>query len=93
MEGTLRHQVFPKTKKLVLVSAISTPMTKTRREVVETVKTAREDRDGEKSKSENPNLTQVLCIQYPITFRKNSVPISVLFDLGSKFNAIHLIFA
>ena len=44
-----------------------------------------------RGKDENPNLIQVPCIRYPITFRKKSV--SALFDSGSEINAIHPTFA
>ena len=37
------------------------------------------------------NLVQVLCIQYPITFKKKSM--LVLLDLSSEVNTIHPTFA
>ena len=40
---------------------------------------------------ENFNFVQVPCICYPINFGKKSV--SVLFDLGSEVNTVHLAFA
>ena len=96
LEGTLRHQVSPKAKKLVLILATSTPVTKTREEAVaEAVKTAKAiesievGKDGAESKGEYPNLTQVPCIRYLITFRKKSVSMSALLDSGSEVNAIH----
>ena len=79
----INHQVFLNTKKLVLVSATSTPVTKTREKTVETAKTveiaktvetaeavefAEVGKDGAESKGEYPNLVRVLFIQYPITF-------------------------
>lgn len=44
---------------------------------------------------ENPwsNLAQVLYIRYPVTIGNKSVPMSVLFHLGSKVNAIYTTFA
>ena len=44
--------------------------------------------DGENRRS---NFVQVLCIRYPINLRKKFVV--ALFDLGSKVNAMHPIFA
>ena len=79
-------------KKLVSVLATSTPVTGTRKEVVEAAESVgiiRVGKDNKESKGEYPNLAQVLCIQYPITFWKKSVFISVLFDSGSEVNAIH----
>ena len=73
-------------KKLVSVSANSTPMTGTRKKSVGTVKVSK---DGEEDKSEYPNLVQVSCIRYPITFRKKSVSMSALLDSGSEVNAIY----
>ena len=75
------------------VSATSTPVTETRGEAVETVETTGEGRDDEKSKREYPNLAQIPCIWYPITFRKKSMPVSALLDSGSKVNAIYPTFA
>ena len=74
------------------------PVTRTRKETVKTTKavktaeaveTAEVGKNGNESESEYPNLAQVPCIQYPITFRKMSMPMSALFDSGSKVNAIH----
>ena len=82
----------------MLVSATSTPVTRTREEAVEiaesvetaeAVEIAEVDKDNEQSKSEYPNLARVLCIRYPITFRKKSVSMLTLFDLESEVNAIH----
>ena len=85
----------PEAKKLVLVLAIFTPLTETREETVETAKTvetAETSKDGGKSKSEYPdNLARVLCICYPINFKKQSV--SALLDSGSKVNTVHPAFA
>ena len=92
----------PEGKKLVSVSATSTPVTGTRAETIETAKaietaeavgTAEVGENGDESKGECPNLARVPCIRYPITFRKESVPVSALFDSGSEVNAIHLTFA
>ena len=96
----------PETKKLVLLLAISMSVTETRGEAVETIGTAETIeiveavettgaiKEGKKSKGEYPeNLAWVQYIRYPITFRKKSVPVLVLLDLGSKVNAIHLTFA
>ena len=61
-------------KKLVSVLTTSTPMTGTREEAVETAKadgTAKAIKTtevGEESKGKYLNLTQVLCIKYPIIF-------------------------
>ena len=95
----------PKTKKLVSVSATSTPVTGTRKETVETIKgfettkavkttkavgTAGIGKNSKESEGEYPeNLARVPCIRYPITFQKKSVPISALFDSSSEVNAIH----
>ena len=61
-------------------------------EIVGTVKgveTAEVDKGDEENKSEYPNLARVPCIQYPITFRKKSVPVSALFHSNSEVNAIY----
>ena len=85
-------------KKLVSVSATSTPVTETRKEAVEaaksvrtanTIETAEVGKDNKESKGEYSNLAQVTCIWYPITFWKKSVSMSALFDLASEVNAIH----
>ena len=99
LEKTLRYKVSLEAKKLVSVLASSTLVTGTKKKTVETIKaiettkaveTAGADKDDKKSKSKYPkNLVRVLCIQYPITFRKKSVPVLALFDLGSKINVIH----
>ena len=81
--------MFPGAKKLVSVSATSTPVTETREETVEIMETVREGKDGEESKGEYPNLAQVLCIRYPITFQKKSVLVLAFLDSGSDVNAIH----
>ena len=73
-------------KKLVSVSATSTPVTGTRERAVETV---RVDKNDKKSKSEYPNLAQIPCIRYFITFWKKSVSMSALVDSSSEVNAIH----
>ena len=64
-------------------------MTETRWEVVETAETVGKGRDVEETKGGYPNLAGVLCIRYPITFRKKSVPVLTLLNLGSEVNAIH----
>ena len=77
-------------KKLVSVLATSTLMTRTREKVVETLKAVKNveiGQDGKESKSEYPNLAQVLCIWYPIIIRKKTM--SALLDLGSEVNIIH----
>ena len=68
-------------------------MNETRGEAVETTKSVGESKDSEESKREYPKVAQVPCIWYPITFRKKSVPMSALFDLGSENNAVHPTFA
>ena len=81
LEKALLQQISSKSKervkKLVTVLATFTPVT-----------VAREEAVGENPKS---NFIQVPCIRYPINFKKKSM--LVLFDSGSKVNAIHLIFA
>lgn len=60
MKVTLCHPIFLEAKKLVLILAIFTPVTRTREETVEVVKTARADKDGKKSKCKySENLAQV----------------------------------
>ena len=58
------------------------------------METAKTSKNGEESKGvEYPgSLARVLCIQYPITFRKKSVLMSALFNSDSEVNAIHLTF-
>ena len=74
------------------ILAIFTPVTETRKEVVETAKAA--NKDGKKSEDEYlENLVQVLYIRYLIIFQKKSVPILAFFISGSEVNAIYLIFA
>ena len=75
-------------KKLVSVLATFMPVTGTRKKAVETAEVGK---DSAESKSKYPNLVQVSCIRYPITFWKKSV--SALFDLGDEVNAIHLTLA
>ena len=60
-------------KKLVTVSATSTPVT-----------IAKEEMFGENL---GANLAQVPCIRYPINFGKKSV--SALLDSGSEVNSVH----
>ena len=73
------------------------PVTGIRKGAVETaeaVETAGAGtKNGEESEGEYLNLAWVPCIWYPITFRKKSVLVLVLFDSGSKVNAIHPTFA
>ena len=93
-EGTLRYQIFPETrcKKLVLVFAISTQVTKAGKKT-ELVDAAGTGKDGKNSNGEYPeNLAQVPCIRYPITFWKKSLPVLALFNSDNKVNAIHLTF-
>ena len=66
-------------KKLVTVSATSTPVTVAREEAV---------KNGENPRS---NLAQILCIRYSVTFGTKSV--LALFDSGSKVNAVHPTFS
>ena len=83
-------------KKLVSVSATFTPVTETSKEVVETaeaIETAKIAKGGKESEDEYQNLTRVPCIRYPVIFRKKSVSMSALLDLGSEINAIHPTFA
>ena len=71
------------------VSTISTPATGTKEEVVEAA-----GKDSKESKDEYlENLVQILCIRYPLIFRKKSVSVLTLLDLGSKVNAIYPTFA
>ena len=88
-------------KKLVLVLITYTSVIATRKEVVEitktaeTVETTRTEENGEENKGGRypENLIQVLCIQYPITFRKKFVPLLTLFDTSSEVKVNHLTFA
>ena len=69
------------------VLATSTLVTGTREVMAEA---ARVGKDSKKREGEYlENLVRVLCIWYPITFWKKSVPMSVLLDSGSEVNAIH----
>ena len=88
----------PEAKKLVSVSATSTPVTETKEEAdktaeavetAEAIESTKVGKSGAESKGEYPNLAQVPCIRYLITFRKKSVSMSALLDLGSEVNAIH----
>ena len=92
----------PDSKKLVLVSATSTPVTGTREKASENAETSKTGKaieivkDGKKSKDDENlrlNLAQILYIRYHVAFRKNSMPMLVLFDSNSKVNAIHPTFA
>ena len=79
-------------KKLVLVLVTSTSVIVTRKEMIKAIEadeTAEIDEENKESKGEYSNLAQVLCIRYPITFRKKSVSVLVLLDSGSKVNAIY----
>lgn len=75
-ERALSNQVSleKRLKKLVLVLAICTPVTRTRKkafETAETAKTAEASKNGEENEGgENlrSNLAQILYIWYPITF-------------------------
>ena len=61
-----------------------------REKAVEAVKAAEASKNSEASKGESSeNLALVLCIQYPIAFRKKSVQVSALLGLSSEVNAIH----
>ena len=86
----------PEAKKLVSVSATSMPVTETREEAfaeavetIEAVESTKVGKDSAESEGEYPNLAQVPCIRYPITFRKKFVSMSALFDSSSEVNAIH----
>ena len=81
------------------VLEIFTPVIKTKKDVIEsakaietaeTVETAEVGEENKESKGEYPNLTRVPCIRYSITFWKKFVSVSVLLDLDSEVNAIHL---
>ena len=81
-------------KKLVSVSATSTPVTETKEKAVRTaeaVETAEAGNNGKESESKYQNLAQVPCICYPINFGKQSI--LALLDLGSKVNVVHPAFA
>lgn len=70
------------------------PMTKIRKKAIEVVEIAGASKNGKQNEGKYPeNLVQILCIRYPITFWKKSVPVLALFDSGSKVNVIHLNFA
>lgn len=59
-------------------------------ETAKTIKTAGAGKNGKWSEGEYlENLVQLPYIRYPITFRKKSVPVLVLFDLGSEVNTIY----
>ena len=61
-------------------------VTRTREEAIKiakAVETAGADKNGkesESSKNPRPNLAQIPCIWYSITFQKKFMPMSVLFD-------------
>lgn len=79
-------------KKLVSVFATSMPAIEPREEAVETIEAA--GKNGEGSKAEYPeNFARVLYIWYLITFRKKSVLILALFNLGNEVNVIYPTFA
>lgn len=94
-----------KTKKPVLVSAIFIPVTRTRKEMVETANTgetikaietagaSKNGKENKDSKNSRSNLTQVLCIQYLFIFQKKSKLMSALLDSSSEVNVIHPTFA
>ena len=71
------------------------PMTVARKKAVKNVENSKNLRitvgAGKDDKNPRSNLVQVLCIQYPIAYRK--ISILVLFDLNSEVNVIYLIFA
>lgn len=82
-------------KKLVTILVISTLVTVLREKGVENAEDGKNlgiiggtSKDGENLK---PNFTRVLCIQYPIVFKKKSV--LALFDSSSEVNTIHPTFA
>lgn len=67
------------------------PVTITRKEAVETVKTTKDYKDSEGGEYLGTNLTQIPYIWYLITFQNKSV--LVLFDLNREVNIIYPIFA
>ena len=98
-EETLCHQVSPKSKKLVSVSATSMSVTGTKEGAVKTVeaieivgagKNSKKSKGGENLRS---NLARVPCIWYFMTFWKKFVSILALLDSGNKVNTIHPAFA
>ena len=72
----------------MLVLTTFTPVTATRKEVIETAETSEDGKNGEGDEYPE-NLVQIPCIWYPITFWKKSIPVFVLLDSGSKVNAIY----
>ena len=71
-----------------------TLMSETREEVVKNVETIGNSRNGKGNEDEClENLASFPFIQYSITFRKKSVPVSALIDSDSEVNAIYLSFA
>ena len=74
-----------KSQKLISVLVTSMPVTTTRAKVVE-IPGANEDNKDNKYLG---NITQVLCIQYPITFWQNFVAVIALLDSSSKVNIIY----
>ena len=59
-------------------------------ETTKTIETAGVGKNSKWSEDEYlENLVQLPCIQYPITFQKKSMPVLVLFNLGSKVNTIY----
>lgn len=87
----------PRVKKLVLVSATFMLVITARKETVKNARASEDDENpettakaSEDSKNLRTNLTQILYIQYFITFWKKFI--LVLLDLGSEVNAIYLTF-
>ena len=85
------HQQVPSeskngVKKLVSISVTSMRVIEIKEEAVKAVKVGK---DGAEGKSEYPNLAQVLCIRYPITFQKKSLSMLALFNLGSEITIVY----
>ena len=64
-------------------------------ETAEAIEIAGVSKNSKKSKDSNypGNSTLVLYIQYPIVFRKKSMPVTTLLNLSNEINAIHPTFA
>lgn len=95
----LYQQVFLKreirVKKLVLVLATSTLVIVAREKAVKNAEDSKNleitTEVGKNDKNQRSNLAQVLCIRYPITFKRKSE--LEFFDQNSEINAIHPTFA
>lgn len=88
-------------KKLVSVLPISTLVTRTKEEVIETAETAEAVEATGASKNSKKieggehlgNFAWVSYIWYPIIFRKKTILILMFFDSGIEVNTIHPTFA